>query len=112
MEGYENQDREIFSKAIKAGKRTYFFDVKATRGDDYYLTITESKKKFEHDGKFSYVKHKIFLYKEDFEKFKGGLDDVMEFIMRERPDMPVRNNPASSESNNYNSNLDFEDLGN
>mgnify|MGYP002341730646 CR=1 FL=1 len=65
-----NEDREeVYSKAVKAGKRTYFFDVKATRNNDYYLTITESKKKFDKDGVSSYEKHKIFLYKEDFEKF-------------------------------------------
>ena len=70
-----NEDREeVYSKAVKAGKRTYFFDVKATRNNDYYLTITESKKKkFDKDGVSSYEKHKIFLYKEDFEKFAEGL---------------------------------------
>ena len=62
---------EIFSKAVRAGKRTYFFDVKTTKGNDLYLTITESKKKTNHDGKSHYEKHKIFLYKEDFEKFRG-----------------------------------------
>ena len=58
-----NNDSDLFSKAVRAGKRTYFFDVKSTRGNDYYLTITESKKRFNDDGKFSYEKHKIFLYK-------------------------------------------------
>jgi len=71
---------EVYSKAIKAGKRTYFFDVKATRKDDYYITITESKKKASPDGNFFYEKHKIFLYKEDFEKFTEGLNDVIEYI--------------------------------
>ena len=73
MEGYEQNDGmdrdEIYSNAVKAGKRTYFFDVKATRNNDYYLTITESKKKFDNDGNASYEKHKVFLYKEDFDKF-------------------------------------------
>src|SRR5690606_20146036 len=68
---------EVFSKKVRAGKRTYFFDVKATRSNDYYVTITESKKRFE-DGVF--IKHKIFLYKEDFEKFAEGLNDVVEYI--------------------------------
>ena len=79
-EGFEmSEDREeVYSKAVKAGKRTYFFDVKATRNNDYYLTITESKKKFDKDGNSSYEKHKIFLYKEDFEKFAEGLDDALE----------------------------------
>ena len=81
-EGFEmSEDREeVYSKAVKAGKRTYFFDVKATRNNDYYLTITESKKKFDKDGNSSYEKHKIFLYKEDFEKFAEGLDDAVEEV--------------------------------
>src|SRR3546814_17209227 len=74
----ENKDREeVFSKRVRAGKRTYFFDVKATRANDYYLTITESKKRLE-DGVF--IKHKIFLYKEDFEKFVEGLNETVEYI--------------------------------
>ena len=83
MEGYErkegmdNDREEIYSKAVRAGKRTYFFDVKATRNSDYYLTITESKKKFDKDGNPSYEKHKVFLYKEDFEKFAEGLEEAI-----------------------------------
>jgi hypothetical protein len=65
---------------VRAGKRTYFFDVKATRRDDYYLTITESKKRLGKEGKIFYEKHKIFLYKEDFEKFSEGLKYAVEFI--------------------------------
>ena len=81
-EGFEmNDDRDgIYSKAVKAGKRTYFFDVKATRNNDYYLTITESKKKFDKDGNSSYEKHKIFLYKEDFEKFSEGLEEAIAVV--------------------------------
>lgn len=81
-EGFEmSEDRdEIYSKAVKAGKRTYFFDVKATRNNDYYLTITESKKRFDKDGNSSYEKHKIFLYKEDFEKFSEGLDEAVAIV--------------------------------
>lgn len=71
---------DVFSKPVRAGKRTYFFDVKSTKGNDYYLTITESKKKVEEDGSFSFDKHKIFLYKEDFEKFTEGLNEVVEYI--------------------------------
>ncbi len=71
---------EIYSKAVRAGKRTYFFDVKATRNNDYYLTITESKKKFDDNGAQNFEKHKIFLYKEDFEKFSEGLDEVVAYI--------------------------------
>ena len=71
---------EIFSKAVRAGKRTYFFDVKATRGNDLYLTITESKRKYNEDGTFFYEKHKLFLYKEDFDKFSDGLDESLNKI--------------------------------
>ena len=72
---------DVFSKPVRAGKRTYFFDVKSTRGNkDFYLTITESKRRQERDGSFTYDKHKIFLYKEDFEKFREGLDEVIEYI--------------------------------
>jgi hypothetical protein len=78
---FERNDRdEIFSKAVRAGKRTYFFDVKATRKNDYFLTITERKKRFEDDGNFRYEKHKIFLYKEDFEKFVDGLESSIDYI--------------------------------
>ena len=78
MGDFENKEREeVFSKKVRAGKRTYFFDVKATRSNDYYITVTESKKRLE-DGVF--VKHKIFLYKEDFEKFAEGLKDTIEYI--------------------------------
>ena len=76
----ERQGEDIFSKPVRAGKRTYFFDVKATKGNDYYLTITESKRKVGSDGRFAYDKHKIFLYKEDFEKFTEGLQDVITYI--------------------------------
>jgi len=74
---------DIFSKPVRAGKRTYFFDVKATKGNDYYLTITESKKRIDKDGRFAYDKHKIFLYKEDFDKFAQGLEEIINYI-RER----------------------------
>ena len=81
MDGLEKRDRdEVFSKAVRAGKRTYFFDVKKTRKDDYYLTITESKKRFTDDGKYHFEKHKIFLYKEDFEKFSTGLTESIDII--------------------------------
>ena len=84
MEELENKDRdreEIFSRSVRAGKRTYFFDVKATAGNEQYLTITESKRRFNNEqGKFVYEKHKLFLYKEDFDKFFRGLNDTIEFI--------------------------------
>lgn len=79
---FDSRDGEdVFSKPVRAGKRTYFFDVKSTKGNrDYYLTITESKRRTNFDGSYAYDKHKIFLYKEDFEKFAEGLNDVIGYI--------------------------------
>jgi hypothetical protein len=82
-EGARRED--IHSKAVRAGKRTYFFDVKATLRNDYYLTITESKKRFNRDGKFFYEKHKLFLYKEDFDKFADSLTEIIEYIREANP---------------------------
>lgn len=82
MEEFENREQkdEVFSRAIRAGKRTYFFDVKATKFDEYYITITESKRRFDNNlNKFTYEKHKLFLYKEDFEKFIEGLTETIRF---------------------------------
>lgn len=82
-EGTNAPDRsgeDVFSKPVRAGKRTYFFDVKATKGKDFYLTITESKRKIDSYGNYAYDKHKIFLYKEDFEKFTEGLEEVIQYI--------------------------------
>ena len=84
----ENQNEfsaeEIFSKALRAGRRTYFFDVRETKAGDYYLTITESKKFTNEDGTFYYKKHKIYLYKEDFPEFKNILSEMIEFIIKNR----------------------------
>jgi hypothetical protein len=80
MQDYNNDSREVFSRRFKAGKRTYFFDVKATRGSDYFITITESKKTFE-EGNF--VKHKIFLYKEDFNKFMDAFTETINYVKDE-----------------------------
>ena len=81
-ENKANGRDEIYSAKVKAGKRTYFFDVKSTRSNDYYLTITESKKRFKDDG-FSYEKHKIFLYKEDFNKFLEALTSTVNHVKHE-----------------------------
>lgn len=81
-ENKTNGRDEIFSTKVKAGKRTYFFDVKSTRSNDYYLTITESKKRFKEDG-FTYEKHKIFLYKEDFNKFVEALNNTVNHVKTE-----------------------------
>jgi hypothetical protein len=83
MEDFDNRDtrEDVFSRAVKAGKRTYFFDVKCTRDSELYVTVTESKKRFDNAlAKFVYDKHKIFLYQEDFEKFMHGLQDAYSFI--------------------------------
>ena len=80
----ETTQEEIFSKVLRAGRRTYFFDVRETKASDYYLTITESKKFSNDDGTFFYKKHKIYLYKEDFRDFKEILSEVMDFIINER----------------------------
>jgi len=110
---------EIFTKVVRAGKRTYFFDVKATRKDDYYLTITESKKRLGKEGKVFYEKHKIFLYKEDFEKFSEGLKDAVSYIGN------GKSNSETSEIHSFDvireiksemaaeefTNVEFEDLG-
>ena len=79
MSSYENQD-ELYSRPVRAGKRTYFFDVKATRGKDLYMTITESKRRFDDHGNVSYSKHKIFLYREDFDKFEDGFLNAVDKI--------------------------------
>ncbi|MEB8329720.1 PUR family DNA/RNA-binding protein [Flavobacteriaceae bacterium KMM 6897] len=75
---------EIYSKVLRAGRRTYFFDVRSTKAGDYYLTITESKKFTHDDGSFHYKKHKIYLYKEDFTSFKEILDEMMAYIVDEK----------------------------
>lgn len=113
------RDREeVFSQVVKAGKRTYFFDVKATRGDEYYLTITESKKRMGKDGKMFYEKHKIFLYKEDFNNFMDSLNEVYNFIKSNQEIIPrPERKPESasefelSEAETNFSSVDFEDLG-
>lgn len=80
------EKEEIFSKVLRAGRRTYFFDVRATKADDYYLTITESKKFTNDDGSFHYKKHKIYIYKEDFNEFKDILDEMTSYIIDEKGD--------------------------
>jgi hypothetical protein len=110
---------EIFTKIVRAGKRTYFFDVKATRKEDYYLTITESKKRLGKEGKVFYEKHKIFLYKEDFEKFSDGLRDAVTFIGNGNHETPSHVESSKEESTEDKStltteeftNVEFEDLG-
>ena len=97
----ERNAEDVYSKPVRAGKRTYFFDVKSTKGNnDFYLTITESKRRQERDGSFTFDKHKIFLYKEDFEKFQEGLQDAVKYIMHDLlHDAPIRSySPKEEES--------------
>lgn len=97
---------EVYSKPVRAGKRTYFFDVKTTRGNkDYYLTITESKRRNNPDGSFTYDKHKIFLYKEDFEKFSEGLAEIIEYIKRNCFNGEIPQHRADGDPD-----IEFEDL--
>jgi hypothetical protein len=109
----DSEHREIYSKAVRAGKRTYFFDVKATKRNDYFLTITESKKRFQKDGRFFFEKHKIFLYKEDFEKFADGFTEVIDYIKNVKSsEQGVNGEMIHQESvvtEDYTS-VDFEDL--
>lgn len=112
---------EIFSKVLRAGRRTYFFDVRSTKAGDYYLTITESKKFTHDDGSFHYKKHKIYLYKEDFDSFKENTIEMMDYIISEKGPEVISerhqkdfkkvdtrsNGEATSESF---TDLDFEDI--
>ena len=121
INGHEekNAKEEIFTRVVRAGKRTYFFDVKATRKDDYYLTITESKKRLGKEGKVFYEKHKIFLYKEDFDKFTEGLNDAVSFIDNNREESEISIHSSDVESVEQTkalvtaefTDLEFEDLG-
>ena len=117
-------NEEIFSKVLRAGRRTYFFDVRATRANDYYLTITKSKKFTHDDGSFHYKKHKIYLYKEDFEMFKDILNEMTNYVFDEKGEEVISERHQKDFKKNYynerlegvsNSNgvykdLDFEDL--
>jgi len=110
---------EIFSKVVRAGKRTYFLDVKTTRRNDYYLTITESKKRFNRDGKHYFEKHKVFLYKEDFDKFTDNLHEVIDFIKNAVQNQEnesfepaeVSTEVEKPKDENYTSDINFDDLG-
>ena len=110
MSTNHNQREEVFSKSVRAGKRTYFFDVKSTKAQDYYLTITESKKRMGDDGTPFFEKHKIFLYREDFQKFLDGLNEAINHVGTLKPaEEPVpgdNQNGASPYSD-----VNFDDLG-
>ena len=96
----ENRDiEEIFSKSVRAGRRTYFFDVRSTRAEDYYMTVTESKRDFNEDGTPFYKKHKIYLYKEDFAKFKEALNEVSDYIIKEKGEEVITNTEGKKNEN-------------
>ena len=103
----KNERGDVWSKAVRAGRRTYFFDVKSTRENDYYLTITESKKLFDNDGKLTFKKHKIFLYKEDFDKFIGGLNEAIAHIRENAPAVTDNYQPDEKKPGD----VSLEDLG-
>ncbi len=112
-------NQEIHSEIVRAGKRTYFFDVKSTRNDEYYLTITESKKRFDDNGSFHFEKHKIFLYKEDFDKFADSLQDVVNFIRSKQPaeepvevvvEEPAEEKAAVTVTEKSFSDIEFDDI--
>lgn len=111
MEENNNNREEIYSERVRAGKRTYFFDVKATRSNDYYLTITESKRRYKDDG-YTYEKHKIFLYKEDFNKFVAALKNTVSHVKEELlPDVDFEqfdNAPVSSNGQGSSNDLDSD----
>jgi len=106
---------EVYTKVVRAGKRTYFFDVKATRKNDYYLTITESKKRLGRDGKQFYEKHKIFLYEEDFEKFISGLTEAVSFtlgsVITDEPYAEIERDENDPLVSTEYTNVEFDDLG-
>ena len=122
----QNNREEIYSRPVRAGKRTYFFDVKATRGQDLYMTITESKRRFDDDGNVHYQKHKIFLYREDFENFEEGFVDAVQKIdelmatgnyrdpIAERKAKaeaePVAEESSETEGENAEDDISFDDL--
>ena len=118
----KNEMQEIFSRKIRAGRRTYFFDVRSTKAGDYYMTITESIKDFDDQGIPSYRKHKIYLYKEEFNNFKNAFSDVSDFIISEKGEEIIssKNDKSTKEKSEKASNneettdfteVNFEDLG-
>ena len=96
------EKEEIFSKVLRAGRRTYFFDVRATKAEDYYLTITESKKFTNDDGSFHYKKHKIYIYKEDFAEFKEILAEMTDYIIDEKGDEVISERHQKDFKKEYN----------
>ena len=112
MDDFEKKDTDtVFSKVVKAGKRTYFFDVKTTRQNEHYITITESKKIFEDNGSAHFEKHKIFLYKEDFEKFMDSFYEALQFIKEIGCETANKPNKSDNAETDKYTDIDFDDLG-
>lgn len=128
MNDKELLEKDIFSKVLRAGRRTYFFDVRATKADDYYITITESKKFTEEDGSYHFKKHKIYLYKEDFTAFNEILSEMTEYVINhkgeeviserhqkdfkketEYSDSPQEETTTTTSSNSY-TDINFDDI--
>lgn len=129
-DNYTMEQEEIFSKVMRAGRRTYFFDVRSTKADDFYLTITESKKFTNDDGSYHYKKHKIYLYKEDFSEFKDTLEEMINYVIdekgeeviserhqkdykKETDEMPIAAKPTSENNETDTSsftNIEFDDI--
>ena len=107
-ENEANEREEIYANAVRAGKRTYFFDVRSTKNNDYYLTISESKKRFNDDGSVSYQKHKLFLYKEDFEKFSDALGESFKKVIDLNKEQSIE---LESKLNNQFTDISFDQLG-
>ena len=128
MNDKELVEKDIFSKVLRAGRRTYFFDVRATKADDYYITITESKKFTEEDGSYHFKKHKIYLYKEDFASFNEILSEMTEYVINHKGEEVISERhqkdfkkesdgaeysnseePTSNSSKSY-TDIDFDDI--
>ena len=105
------EKEDIFSKVLRAGRRTYFFDVRSTKAEDYYLTITESKKFTNDDGSFHYKKHKIYIYKEDFDEFKDILTEMTDYIIKEKGDEVISERHQKDFKKEYDTESGSEDKG-
>ena len=110
----KEENYNLFSKNVRAGRRTYFFDVRSTKAEDYYMTITESIKNIDEKGIASYRKHKIFLYKEDFKNFKNALEEVSNYIIKEKGEkiisLKYSEKDKQEESSTEFTEVNFEDL--
>lgn len=109
MEGNDKKDKGgVFSRSIRAGRRTYFLDVRTTPREDFYVTITESKKRINRDGTYFFEKHKLFLYPEDFEKFMEGMETVIEYVKQNENFVKPSNGHAEENGEFYD--VNFDDL--